>query len=207
MCSCLPFYTRKEALANQIENKISVNAWDKLYKAELFRNIRYPIGRNFEDMAVILPLIGETNKIYVLNECLVMHRKRPGSIMTTLTTRSIYEKMMSQKDYICYIRNHMPLYFSKRHWNIAIQNWYSCLIGYYFTLIGAGIKKHSPIIRCLNRELSICKSSLDHNDFYMKLRIKDFLFLHMQPDVGSFVFYILKSIKGFYLAIMDGQFH
>ena len=192
-------YTRKEAFAAQIENRISVVAWDKLYKAELFRNIRFPVGRNFEDIAVILPLIGETDTIYVLNECLVMHRKRPGSITMTLTTRSIYEQMRSRKDYIGYVRNHLSKDFSEQQLNVEIQNWYKCLLGYYLTLIGSGIRKQSLIIRYLKREIRWCRDRLDHQNFDFKLRMKEFLCYHIHLKIVGVLYNVYKEIKGIYV--------
>ena len=196
-------YTRKEAFAAQIENRISVVAWDKLYKAELFRNIRFPVGRNFEDIAVILPLTGETDRIYVLNECLVMHRKRPGSITTTFTTRSIYEQMRSQKDYIGYIRKHLSVDFSEQQLNVVMQNWYKCILGYYLTLIGSDIKKQSLIIRYLKREINWCRDRLDHQDFDLNLRVKEFLCYHTHLNIGGVFFNLYKSLKGIYVGLKE----
>ena len=34
-------------------------AWDKLYKAELFENIRYPVGEINEDEAIVLRLLAK----------------------------------------------------------------------------------------------------------------------------------------------------
>ena len=57
-------FTRYEAAKEVLLNgAIDVAAWDKLYKRELFRRIRYPEGRISEDAAVILPLLSSSNMI------------------------------------------------------------------------------------------------------------------------------------------------
>ena len=62
-------------------NKFTVNAWNKLYRRELFREIRYPQGMLYEDLAT-------TYRIMMLAKCVVYdHSKkyayiqRNGSIM------------------------------------------------------------------------------------------------------------------------------
>ena len=43
-------------------------AWDKLYRAELFREIRYPVGEINEDEAIVLPLLDRCNAVCYTNE-------------------------------------------------------------------------------------------------------------------------------------------
>ncbi len=56
-------------------------ACNKLYKANLFSNIRYPIGRLHEDEFVIHNLLDNTDFVSVLSDKLYYYTQRPDSIM------------------------------------------------------------------------------------------------------------------------------
>jgi len=58
-----------------------VVAWNKMYRREVFEDIRYPEGRVHEDNAVIHHLIYAAGRIKWINEPLYIYRERPSSIM------------------------------------------------------------------------------------------------------------------------------
>lgn len=58
-----------------------VNTWNKLYKRELFENIRFPKGKLHEDEFTTYKLLYEANKIVYINEYLYFYRQRENSIM------------------------------------------------------------------------------------------------------------------------------
>lgn len=57
-----------------------IATWNKLYKKELFRNIEFPEGRVFEDVATTHKLIHSASKIIKLEEILYFHVIRKNSI-------------------------------------------------------------------------------------------------------------------------------
>lgn len=59
---------------------IDVSAWCKLYKKELFDNIRYTPNLLFEDSDIIYKLIDKCNKICVSNKSEYCYRINPNSI-------------------------------------------------------------------------------------------------------------------------------
>lgn len=59
----------------------SVVAWNKLYKKEIFNEIRYPVGKINEDEAVIHYIIGNISKIVISNLELYYYFQRNDSIM------------------------------------------------------------------------------------------------------------------------------
>lgn len=65
---------------------MDVAAWDKLYKSELFDNIRFPEGENNEDTAVFYKLFEEAKVISHSGTCEYFYRVRLGSI-----TQSSYQ--------------------------------------------------------------------------------------------------------------------
>lgn len=55
-------------------------AWNKLYHYKLFENIRYPVGRKYEDIAIILSLLSKSSQMVVVNQCLYHYIQRDNSI-------------------------------------------------------------------------------------------------------------------------------
>ncbi len=57
-------YNTQEALEAMLYNtEFTNNAWNKLYKRDLFENIEYPIGALYEDLAITYKLIGKSTKV------------------------------------------------------------------------------------------------------------------------------------------------
>lgn len=73
-------HTRISALRALADNKINVHAWNKLYRRELWKDIRFPDGRIFEDVATTYKIFNLCKSICVLDKSLYLHRKHEGSI-------------------------------------------------------------------------------------------------------------------------------
>lgn len=85
-------YSRSEAMLHILEDGIiNVVAWNKLYKRELFNEIRYPIGKLHEDEYVIHKIIYKSKRIVYSNEELYYYVQRKGSIMNQLTEKRVLD--------------------------------------------------------------------------------------------------------------------
>ncbi|WP_050008142.1 glycosyltransferase [Butyrivibrio sp. WCE2006] len=72
---------KKTALYKLIEDKEIKNyAWGKLYKSELFDGVRYPEGRNYEDIATTYYLFDKAKKIVKLPDYLYYYLIREDGI-------------------------------------------------------------------------------------------------------------------------------
>lgn len=78
----LEIYNRKEAFDLLFDaNKFGNFAWNKLYKKELFKNIKYPLGKKMEDLGTTYKLVEISNKIVYEPLKLYNYFQRSGSIM------------------------------------------------------------------------------------------------------------------------------
>lgn len=76
--------TKKLAAKMVLEAKVmSVTAVNKLYKKDLFYNLRYDIGRIAEDAFIILKLINKCERISYTNQKKYYYVHREGSITTS----------------------------------------------------------------------------------------------------------------------------
>lgn len=75
-------YNNQEAIIDLIDNnKINVNAWNKLYKRELFQNERYPKGKIHEDEFLTYKLIYNSSKVGYIDEELYYYYENNNGIM------------------------------------------------------------------------------------------------------------------------------
>ena len=56
-------------------------AWNKLYKSELLKDIRYPVGKKYEDEFVIHKILNKCKKVTFINKELYYYYQRDDSIM------------------------------------------------------------------------------------------------------------------------------
>lgn len=85
-------------------------AWDKLYRADLFDGIWYPVGEINEDEAIVLLLLDRCNKVCYTNELFYHYVRRIDG--TSITTSSFSEKKMVWvkhcRDNLAFIREKYP---------------------------------------------------------------------------------------------------
>ena len=77
-------YTRYEALRDIFyQKRLTHSAWGRLYRAELFDGIRYPVGRLYEDLAIAYPLYSRASKVVQVDTPLYNYLQRSTSILGT----------------------------------------------------------------------------------------------------------------------------
>lgn len=60
-------------------------AWDKLYKASLFENVKFPVGEINEDEAIVIELLAQCDTVCYTNEILYHYIKRANSNSITMS--------------------------------------------------------------------------------------------------------------------------
>lgn len=89
-------------------------AWDKLYKADLFRDIRYPVGEINEDEAIVLQLLSKCTRVCYTNEVFYHYMRRPSSGSITAANFSV-KKLAWQahcRDNLEFVQVHYPVLVS-----------------------------------------------------------------------------------------------
>ena len=102
----------EEALEKLLKLEIRDYAWNKIYKRELFSELRFPDGRNYEDMATTYRAFMQANKVCVIPDLLYYYVTRNGSIANTSNTEKIlknkYDAMISYYERIETISQQYP---------------------------------------------------------------------------------------------------
>ena len=103
-------YTSIQAITKLLkrDSKITNHAWNKLYKTVLFEDIRYPIGKKFEDLGTTYLLFEKANKICYIDSELYYYYYRENSIIGNLKIDGILDKMELVEIRNKYLENKYP---------------------------------------------------------------------------------------------------
>ena len=93
--------TGSEGLRNI--NHPKVVAWNKLYRRELFKNLRYPLGRLHEDEFIIHKLFYQCSNISVTDAKLYFYTVRETSITNSIGEKNIKDSLDAFRDRIRYV--------------------------------------------------------------------------------------------------------
>lgn len=79
--SCVKVFSTYDAVIEALNIRLRQSAWGKLYKREMFKNIRFPIGLYYEDLAIFYTLLLKSKKVAFIDSPSYYYMIRSGSIM------------------------------------------------------------------------------------------------------------------------------
>lgn len=103
-------YETKEAVESLFyHNYLRHSPWGKLYKKELFKDITFPLGRNYEDLAIIYKIFLRAKKVVYIPKEKYIYVNRKGSIVhSKIKEKDIETIIMYCKDILQYIQENYP---------------------------------------------------------------------------------------------------
>ena len=107
-----------------IDKEIASQACNKLYKKGLFNNIKYPLGKIYEDIGTTYKLGLQANKIIYLNIELYGYRQRNNSYVNNLKKTSLIDYIeMTDKRYndLLKIKPHLKNYLDMNKINTTTR--------------------------------------------------------------------------------------
>ena len=114
-------YSRLDILKEVLLDKnIQSYAWNKLYEKELFDEIKYPIGKKYEDIGTTFYVFEKCNKIVVTSEPEYYYLKRSDSLVNNVTestvldyTEIIIQRYLYTKENIKELKKYNNYYLAK----------------------------------------------------------------------------------------------
>ena len=110
----------QEALNMYARGGIGFAMWNKIYKAVLWRNLRFPEGHVYEDKWIQHYLLEEASVIVTIPGVHVIHRKHGVSITRTHTKENFRDFILAQKQICKYIEANTPEVFTGK----SVEKWY-----------------------------------------------------------------------------------
>ena len=90
------------------DNGIDLSAWAKLYDLNLFKNIKYPVGRIYEDAATTYKLIHEAKNISINSKSKYNYIIRSNSISNERFSRRKLDLIISTKEMADFVSSTYP---------------------------------------------------------------------------------------------------
>jgi len=162
-----------------------VSACGKLYRSKIFTDIRYPVGRVYEDECVIHRLLDKCKRVVIIEEYLYYQYDRSGSTTRNGYTLKNLQAVQAVEERCSFFENKGDgrlLFFAYRDYMRRVQF-------HYYSL-----KKYFPQKKTERQQI---KSHYKHrynaikNDMRWKERLRYGLFLWM-PNINRF----LKRLMG-----------
>ena len=182
--------SRIEALRALVRNEINFGVWNKIYRRELWNDLRFPEGHVHEDNATTFLVIDLSNKITVIDDVLYLHRQRPGSITHLHTVTNLSDKMLACSCLDNYIEKNTPAVFSADDLNQGLQATLNSIISVY-----AQYKNKNDAVAVELRDRSIKKGrQLGLDTMSCRTRIAFFMLCHC-PNLLTIAYPIYLSIR------------
>lgn len=102
-----------------------VVAWNKIYKRDLFKNVKYPVGKLHEDAFVIHHLVSHCNRIVCVKNALYFYVQRQGSIMSQISVRNmdLGEALVDQYKFAKKNGNTLLRKYAARRLSFELEKW------------------------------------------------------------------------------------
>lgn len=103
----LIFYNGRQALNEMCTEKNDVKysvVWNKVYKRELFCDIRFPLGRIHEDEFISYKIIWKAEKIVITNQYMYYYLQRSGSIMKEKYSKKRLDVLIAFKERLAFLK-------------------------------------------------------------------------------------------------------
>ena len=146
-------YRRTEALRALADSAVNVSVWNKLYRRRLWEDVRFPDGRNFEDMYIIFSVFDRCGSVLVLDKPLYFYLKRSGSITNTMSEANLRALRLARRHFVEYMSANTPAVFSFEQLKKARQSTFSEMIINYVRYTGKGVDLSSGFLDSMRTEI------------------------------------------------------
>lgn len=128
-------YDRRSSLRALADGSLNHSVWNKMYKRELWENIRFPEGKVYEDVATTFQIISRCKTVFVKEESLYLHRNRNDSISSTLSKSNIVDYIEAYSHFEHYIRVNIPDVFSEQQLQKCLYCRLKRMMGYSISIL------------------------------------------------------------------------
>lgn len=102
-----------EALEYLLQGELENFAWNKLYARGLFDSIRFPVGKNYEDIAIMYRIIEKADNIVLLPDILYHYVYRKDGIVSHRALGDCIDRVAIEIERYHYIKEKYPEFCEK----------------------------------------------------------------------------------------------
>lgn len=122
-------YTKNDAIINSFKTNFYefVVAWGKLYKKEIFNDLRYPVGKIHEDEFICHRIFDKINKFVTTSEKLYYYYENPNSITGVGYRLKRINYLEALEDRVKFFKENYPEFYA----DMAMFFVYQCINVYF----------------------------------------------------------------------------
>ena len=177
--------SREAALSELADGTLGRAVWNKLYIRSLWRGLRFPAGHVFEDIDTTYRVIDRVRTCCVVDDALVFHRIRPGSITQRPTVASIEDWLCASNHYTAYMQAHSPSIISRTQMTCVKQTHIRSLLWCYGML--QRLKADAVTQTCWKRRVLEAGHALNIRDCDLLTRVGYVLARHCPKLFGLLI--------------------
>ena len=187
----LEIFNRHEALKMAMHDCF-IAVWSQMYKRSAIGDVRFPVGRKFEDTAVSYLFIANTNRVGHINRCYYYYRLNPNSItQTSFNPKSRWDFVIGYEERLQYaIHHHLP-YVDDCN-SLLMKAVLSCLTAYY-----ANPKGNQVFYEKCKHLIETYRSDISYKQLNSKYKL--FLWSFGRADwihkIGARLSYLAKQVR------------
>lgn len=105
-------YDKRQTLCFLADGSINHSVWNKIYKRNIWNDLRFPDGHVYEDLDTIYRAFDVCQSVCIICQSLYYHRVRPGSITQEFKWSTNKDFLLANSHFLSYIELHSPELFS-----------------------------------------------------------------------------------------------
>ena len=158
-------FDREQAIRELlIQSKFFCMVCQKLYKAYIFQNIRFPVGKLYEDVAISMPTFLKAKKVVVSGKTKYNYYQRKTSIVNSKFNEEKLYYLECCRDIIAYSDSNSKLYDAEAH-----TFYLRALMTFVLQIYKADNNENKEILQKLEKEIRKHKKYVWRNS-YLELR-------------------------------------
>ena len=173
-------YSSVEAVRNMMYgHSIDTSAWAKLFHKSCFKEVLFPVGHLYEEVATTYRLMLTQNRVSITTRPLYYYVKHPGSIVSSSFSKKHMDMLKFSQDMLKIAEHDYPELIPAARRRIV----YACF--YLLKTMGREYKKHTIYIQEIMKEYKKYKDNV-LRDYAVSHRDKMAIQLLSTTGVGGF---------------------
>ena len=103
---------KDEALLRAFNDQIDSAVWNKIYSRKIWEGLRFPDGYVYEGTYTLFDILNKAESVVIIDEKLVLHRIREGSITNSLSIKSLLDADYAREHNVSFVKDHTPNIFT-----------------------------------------------------------------------------------------------
>lgn len=183
-------FDRKEALKLALNDGFGT-VWNKLYRRDSISNVRFPLGRKFEDTATSYLYVSNANRIGHINRCYYYRLNLNSITQTSFDPKSRWDFVIGYEERLQYAMNHQLPYVDDCN-SLLMKAVLSCLTAYYAKPSGNEVyyDRCKHLIETYHSDISYKKLNFKYKLFLWSFYRADWI-----HKVGARLSYLSKQLR------------